>query len=269
MNIFKDLNKFGFEYNKDINIYEMEEIKMKKKEALNSEKGKSVKELLYTKTVTCPVCNTTFKAISVKSSSYKVDSRDSDLFIRYSKVNPYLYDPWVCEHCGYAAMKTDFLKIKDYEIDLIKNNISSKWHHKPYPDEYTVEIAIERYKLCLLNAIESESKSSKKAMICLKLAWMYRLLNGDDSSEKELFFMDQALKGLEFAYTNEGLPIYGMDVFTLTYLLGELNRRLGKYEEALSWFSKVIVSPSVKPSLKELARTQKDICKAEQKEKQS
>ncbi|SHJ92199.1 hypothetical protein SAMN02745248_01324 [Hathewaya proteolytica DSM 3090] len=256
-NVFDDLCPLGFEYT-NINIYESEE---KKIETTEKKHTTPLEDMLYFKTVTCPVCNTTFKVLAVKASYYKIKSRDSDLYIHYDKINPYLYDPWVCENCGYAAMKSDFFNLKDYEIDLIKENICSKWKKKNYSIAYTTAVALEKYKLCLISAVESKSRSSKKAMICLKIAWMYRISCDEDFENHEKFFLEQALKGFELCYTNEALPVYGMDIHTLRYLIGELNRRLGNNEKAISWFGKVIVAPGIKQSLKNMARTQKDLCK--------
>lgn len=259
--IFKGLEKLGFQMNKNINIYEEEERKIKEtcKTKTNSSDSNRAKTYLYHKTVTCPVCKSTFKAIAVKSSAYKLKNRDSDLFMHYEFVNPYLYDVWACENCGYAALKADFPKIKSIEIDLVKKNICDQWKKKSYPETYDVKIAIERYKLALLNYVVMKSRSSKKGIACLKIAWMYRLLDSPEAKERELFFMNQAITGLEYAYLNEGFPIYGMDSSTIMYLLGELNRRCENYDVALKWFSTVITTRGVKERLKDLARTQKEL----------
>lgn len=260
--IFNGLEHLGFNDTSNINLYETEEDLTKDKDKSNLDKTEEDKilPLLYTKTITCPVCNNTFKSLAVKSSAYKLDSRDSDLFMRYFLVNPYFYDVWLCENCGYAAMKADFLNIRSYEIDSIKENITPKWKKKEYPKIYDANIAIERYKLSLLNYVVMKSKSSKKAVNCLKIAWMYRLI---DAKDKEIIFMKEALTGFEYSYYNEKFPIYGMDSFTIMYLIGELNRRIENYDNALLWFSKVITSPGVKIKLKEMARTQKDLAKVE------
>lgn len=156
-------------------------------------------------------------------------------------------------------MKADFLKIKSHEISLVKEKITPRWKKREYPEEFNADIAIERYKLALLNYYITEGVSSKKAMTCLKLAWMYRLKNLNEN-EKE--FLTQALNGFENAFFKESLPIYGMDRYTTMYLIGEVNRRIGNDEKALLWFSKVITQPGVKFKLKELARDQRDLIKA-------
>ena len=63
---------------------------------------------LFDKQVICPVCDSHFKAKTVKSKSPRIISKDSDFFIRYSVANPYFYDVLICNSCGYAAMRSDF-----------------------------------------------------------------------------------------------------------------------------------------------------------------
>lgn len=216
--------------------------------------------MLYDKKVTCPVCGTKFKAKCIKKGSYRILKKDSDFFIRYSKINPYFYDVWVCDECGYAAIKNDFEKLNDYDAEVIREKISSKWKNKNYPEVYDINLAIQRYKLSLLNYYVINSRQSKKAINCLKLAWMYRLKN---DYENEQQFLKQALDNFSTAYYNEPSPICGMDKFTTMYLIGELKRRLGNDEDSLIWFSRVITSPTSSQKIKDLARDQRDTIKTE------
>lgn len=256
--IFSGLDDLGFENVSELELYEKNDEKEQNEK--NNFKEPLHKQLshLYDKKITCPVCGETFSVKAVKTSSYRMKDKDSDFFIRYDLVNPYFYDVWLCNNCGYAAMKADFEKIKSFQKDLVKKNITSKWKGRTYSDPYDLDTAVERYKLSLLNYYYIDAPASKKAMNCLKLAWMSRLLNDEKA---ELEYLNQALKGFNDAYFNEDFPLYGMDRYTTMYLIGELNRRIDNTEEALLWFSKVITTPSVGKRLKELARDQKDLIK--------
>lgn len=264
-NIFSGLEDFGFDDIGNIDLYKKEEEKKIEEEVEQSEEEK-LKSHLYDKQITCPVCESNFKARSVKTSSYRVIKHDSDFFIRYALINPYFYDVFICNSCGYSAMKNDFSRIRNYQVDAIKEKITSKWNGRNYPDIYDINIAIERYKLSLLNYFVMEAKSSKKAMNCLKLAWMYRLM---EDQSNELIFLKQALDGFNEAYFNEDFPIYGMDKFTCMYLIGELNRRIGNNSDALSWFSSVITTQGVPQKVKDRARDQKDLIKEDENNKSS
>ena len=214
--------------------------------------------LLYDKTVKCPICDHEFKVRSVRSSSYRIEKKDSDFFIHYTRINPYFYDVWLCNSCGYAAMKADFPSIRSSKKELILANISTKWHSKEYPSVYDSKIAIERYKLALINYTVINSESYKKAMNCLKIAWMYRL---SGQVESENAYIKNAIESFSNAYYNEGFPMYGMNRFTVMYLIGELNRRIGNPDEALTWFGNVLTSSMAEQKIKEIARTQKDLIK--------
>lgn len=215
---------------------------------------------LFDKQIICPVCNSHFKTKTVKSKSPRVISKDSDFFIRYSVVNPYFYDVLLCNSCGYAALRTDFDNIKTYKKELVFSNVTPKWKPRDYPDILDEKLAIERYKLALLNALLLDLADSTKAMISLKIAWMHRLLN---NAEQEKVFLGQALEGFNNAYIYEVFPIYGLQRDSLMYLLGELNRKLGYYPEALQWFSRTIVSVNSSYKVKELARIGRDLIKDE------
>ncbi|MCD2346594.1 DUF2225 domain-containing protein [Clostridium guangxiense] len=217
---------------------------------------------LYDKTVTCPVCGNVFKARSVKKSSYRILKQDSDFFYEYKNINPYFYDVWLCNICGYASMKTDFNKIRESQKQLIMEKISMKWHAKNYPEVYNINIAIERFKISLLNYVTLDAKSSSKAMNCLKIAWMYRMLG---NSKLETSYMKNSIDEFNKAYFNEMFPIYGMSKFAMMYLIGELNRRVGNNKDALIWFGRVLGETNAPQRLKNKIRDQKDLIKSTSK----
>ncbi len=220
----------------------------------------NIQNHLFDKQIICPVCNSHFKAKTVKSKSPRISSKDSDFFIRYLTVNPYFYDVLICNSCGYAALRSDFDNIKSHKKELIFSNVTPKWKPREYPDILDEKLAIERYKLALLNAVLLDLSYSTKAMISLKIAWMHRLL---ENTEQENLFLAQALEGFNDAYIKEIFPIYGMQRDTFMYLLGELNRRLGNYQDALLWFSKTIINTNSSYRVKELARTGKNLIKGQ------
>lgn len=255
--LFSDLEDLGFDDIENIDLFnDKKEEKKANEEEIEENSIDKEKASLYDREATCPVCNLNFKVKAVKKGSFKPVKRDSDSFVYYSGINPYFYDVWLCNNCGYTAMEADFLKIKPSQIPLISENISVKWQGKLYPDTYDVNVAIERYKLALLNYFYMKAPASKKAMTCLKLAWMYRI---QEDKEKELAFIKQAIEGFESAYSNEAFPIYKMDKFSVLYILGELNRRAGDYDKAISWFSQIIITPGAPQRVKEKARDQRDL----------
>lgn len=223
-----------------------------------NDKNVDIKDLLYDKKVHCPVCEFDFSTKVVKVHGPRIQSKDSDFFIRYSKINPYFYDVWICPCCGYAAMKSNFEKLRSFQKELIQKNISINWKGQSFPELFDEKIAIQRYKLALVNAIVSESRNSVMAMISLKIAWMYRLL---EDEKNELSFLGKALNGFLEAYESEPFPIFGMDQHSLMYLIGELYRRTGNYEKSMLWLGNIVVSTIAPARIKEMARNMRNLAK--------
>jgi len=259
-NLFSGLEDLGIENIDDVGLFKKAEEKPEEIDTAKIELSQLERQKvhIYDKETKCPVCEHTFKVRMVKSASPRVQKKDGDFYIKYDVINPYFYDVWLCNYCGYSSMKTDFIKIKDYQKALVSSKITSRWHGKTYPEVYDVNIAIERYKLALYSSVIIEASSSRKAMNCLKIAWMYRLAEDKDN---ELLFLNQALEGFSDAFLNESTPIYGMDHGTLMYLIGELYRRVNDFENASLWFSKLITAGNVDQKIKEMARTQRDLMK--------
>ncbi|MEG1257270.1 DUF2225 domain-containing protein [Clostridium sp.] len=255
--IFSSLECLGFNYEDDIELYTKKEEKYDEGTENKKETKIDINTLLYDKKITCPVCLKTFDCRVVKCYVPRVKSKDTDSFRRYEGVNPYFYEVLVCPTCGYAALKGDFHKIESYKREVILVKISNKWQGKEYPQIYDIEIAIERYKLALLNAVLGEFKDSKKAVLCLKIAWMYRLL---EKQEDEKEFLERALQGFLIAYEKERTPIYGLSRYSLEYLIGELYRRIGDYINAKIWLGRVITGRADQ-KLKEKARDMRDLSK--------
>lgn len=265
--LFSGMEGLGFDNISKMSIYEKAEDNTNtKKDSQSKSENDNIANFIYEREIICPVCKSKIKVLATKTSAARMVSKDSDFYIRYAVVNPYFYDVWLCNSCGYTAMKKDFEIIKDFQREKVIKEITSKWRGKEYPDIYTADIAIERYKLSLLNSIVIEAKTSRKAMTCLKTAWMYREIK-DEANEQ--LFLKQALEGFSTAYMSEDFPMYGMDRFTTMYLIGELNRRVGNNDEAMQWFSKVITDSASSQKLKDMARDQKDLIKEIENEKEA
>lgn len=256
-NIFSSLKSLGLNYRDDLEIYTKKEGKEPLEGKKEKENGEEINKFLYDKKVTCPVCLKSFTCRVVRSNAARVKSKDTDAFIRYEGVNPYFYEVIVCPTCGYSALKGDFAKLKSYKREVILSKIGNQWKGKVYPQSYNVEIAIERYKLALLNAVLGELKDSTKAVLCLKIAWMYRIL---EKQEDEKEFLKRSLQGLLIAYESEHAPIYGLNRYSLEYLIGELYRRTGDNVNAKLWLGKVILSRADQ-KLKDKARDMRDLAK--------
>ncbi|WP_281819552.1 DUF2225 domain-containing protein [Vallitalea longa] len=274
--IFSGLEKLGFNNIKGTDIF-ADEKKKRVKMITNKTKKISAKDLLYDRKVLCPICGERFITRTVRAGKAKLISIDTDLRPKYDVITPYAYDVVLCNCCGYAALNKFFKKITATQADWIKSQISNSYRGRKYPDEYTYEIAIERYKLALLNAVVKKVKASEKAYICLKIAWLYRCYSEDlqkksssntlldEVKENEMIFIEKAYEGFVNTYQNEDFPVCGMQEMTVIYLLGDLARKLGKLDESTRWVSEVIVSRTANERLKDKARNVKNLVKEQKR----
>lgn len=259
-NLFDNLSGLGFGDLRSIQLYANNEEPEKK--PAGTIRQHTPEDFIFERKVECPVCYKQIGVPCVKTSSIRVLEKDSDFMVHYADPNPSYYDAWVCTYCGYTALSSRFTVLTEKQKKLIRDNITAMWNpDKTYPLLHTVDLAIEKHQLALLNAVVKQGKDSEKAIICLKTAWLYRL-------KKELIderkFLDQARQGFIKAVEKESPPIAGLDEPSLEYLIGELYRRLGDSSNALLWFSRVIMNRLTKPRVKELARNQKDLIREQQ-----
>lgn len=225
-------------------------------------------ELLYSKEVVCPVCSKKIEVTKVRSKACVISSKDTDFCVYYESVNPLLYEAWVCEHCGYAALGEKFEELSYKDAKKIKDEISPFWKSRKFSGERDINKALEAYKLALFNLQKIEAKASDFAKVCIRIAWLYRFNN----DKREFEFLRHALNFYVDAYNNERFPINKLDEYTCMYLIGELNRRVGNTEDAIVWFSKLINSHEARANkvLMEAAREQYHLARSEkEKNKQA
>ncbi len=235
-NLFSGLDAFGLGNLKEMNVYDAKEKEDSKKAASEDKNAFAEESIIFDKTFTCPVCDEEFKSKMVKSGKIKLASLDSDLRPRYQLMDPLKYDAIVCPHCGYAALNRFFNYATSTQAGLIQKNISVSFKGlKQTGDILTYDDAIARHKLALVNAIVKKSKTSERAYICLKTAWLLRgkaeslspeLPDYDSQiaglNQEELEFIQQAYDGFDEAFSTELFPMCGMDEITITLLVADL-----------------------------------------------
>jgi uncharacterized protein (DUF2225 family) len=277
-NLFSGLEAFGLGKMSDLDVYASEDKNNKKSEnsAEANEKEKIVEaDFLFDKTYTCPVCEKEFKVKTIKTGKIKLISADTDLRPKYQNVDSLKYDAVVCPHCGYSALNRFFNYMTSAQAKLIREQISTSFKGiNEDCDEYTYDDAIARHKLALVNTIVKKSKISERAYTCLKTAWLLRgkaetlpedTPDYDEQIERlqieELEFLTNAYEGFTDAFSKEMFPMCGMDEHTVTYLVADLARRVGKHDEASRWISKVLIARNANERIKAKARDLKELLK--------
>ncbi|TCO79508.1 DUF2225 domain-containing protein [Marinisporobacter balticus] len=216
-------------------------------------------EALYDKEICCSICKNIFRTKKVRTSAVRLEKRDADFCVYYNGENPIYYAVFTCPNCGYTAFESVFQEISPKDKKVIIAKVSNRWVQRDFGKERNVYQAIEVYKLAILCGQLLNQKKGILGMLCLRLGWLYRYIG----EIREFDFLKHAIDCFEEAFRYERLPIGNLDEISLIYLLGELNRRLEKYDEAIDWFNKAVNNRAIKQKRKLdiLAREQWRIAK--------
>lgn len=273
MSLFQGLDQFGLGKLEEMSVFEEEKPKNEGASEAASAPKIVEEDLLFDKSFTCPVCDEEFHSKMVRTGKVKLLSADTDLRPKYQLVDSLKYDALVCPKCGYAALNRFFKYMLPAQAKMIKENISKNFSGlTPTGNTYTYDDAIARHQLALANAVVKKAKPSEKAYTCLKMAWLFRgkaetlpkeTPNYDETikelkaSETEL--LANAYDGFMNAFSKESFPMCGMDETTVTYLIADLARRTGKFEESSRWISRVLTSRQANERIKNKARDIKEL----------
>lgn len=270
MGIFSGLEKFGFNQNENIQVYDTDKPKEKQEQAEDQSHLKTQVEesdFLFDKSHVCPLCDTSFTTRTVKTGKVKILSHDSDLRPKYAHIDVLKYDAVVCPECGFAAMNRYFVPVSPTQAKWIKEQISSSFHGFSLPENtYSYDDAIAMHKLALMSTIVKHGKVSERAYCCLKLAWLHRGKWEECQDEKEkqqikqeeLELIEKAFEGFSDAFSKESFPMCGMDELTVIFLVADLARQIKQYDTALRWSYRIISSMNANERIKDKARTLKD-----------
>lgn len=278
--LLSGLGKLGLKNLEDMDLYEAEK---KPEEAAAKPAAPVVQEsdFLFDKSYECTICDGKIKARTMKAGKAKLLRADMDLRPVYENIEPIKYDVIICPHCGYAALTRYFKGLTASQMKAIKETISASFQPiKEEKDTYTYEEAVDRYKLCLANAIVKHAKASEKAYICLKTGWLLRSMRESLAKETEDYdkkaaelkeqedeFIKNALEGFLAARQSENYPMCGMDEITVEYLIAALAMESEQFDVASRIVSNILVSPSATSRMKDKARDLKEMLAAKMKEK--
>lgn len=219
-------------------------------------------EPLYQIKVTCLHCENEFQTSRVRPSFKKAVATESDFNVRYKDINPDYYVVKVCPHCGFASTENFSDKFTARQKAEYRNRLGDNWTMRDYGGKRNWSESLQTYKLALLCAQIKEEKDRIVAGLLHHIAWLYRE-KGDIEQERR--FLGYALDSYVKVFELEGVDVNNA---RLMYLLGELNRRLGNYHEAVRWFSRVINdkkimdSGMIRASREQWAQTREDMLAA-------
>jgi len=191
-------------------------------------------EPLFLVNINCINCENSFKSSRVRPSFKKPYSKDTDFYSYYKEFNPDYYIVRVCPFCGFATTEHMENKLSKEQKIVFKEKLGSQWTMRDYGGERTWDDAMQTMKLALLCCQIKEEKPRVIAGILHHISWLHR---AKADKVNELRFMKFALDAYVQVYETEPMDLNNA---RLMYLIGELNRRLGNYSDAVRWFTRVI-----------------------------
>ncbi|WP_282353690.1 DUF2225 domain-containing protein [Exiguobacterium antarcticum] len=200
----------------------------------------------------CPYCLKETETKRVLSRHIRVDKTDRDGMIHYKGSNVYYYEPVQCTHCRFLFHDT-FGKLTTDVRETIATTILPSLPVLPFAStERTADQALQLYKLCLYTAQITRQKDAIQAMLGVRIAWLYRLL---ENREQELLWTERTVLKYEALYAAYLDPIQaGIPEETLLLRLADLYAVLDRTADARKWYSVIFQSTDVSERIKKEAR---------------
>ena len=181
--------------------------------------------------LTCPVCENLFRSQTVVATN-AFGGKRTDFHERAAGMQPLPYFVHMCANCGYSGVERDFSD--DVSVD---SDIQTRvWRELAPALRHELPSASLKYEHAAKVAGWTKSDPRYLADLYLRAAWC---CVDERDSEAERFFRRKA--AWNFA---DALEMYDSvareDRAVLTYLVGELWRRIGDAARAQQWFDRVL-----------------------------
>ncbi|MFA6807595.1 MAG: DUF2225 domain-containing protein [Eubacteriales bacterium] len=198
---------------------------------------------LYDKKLKCIYCDKEFTSKKVRSQYVRPKLIDSDYgpFFDKEDYNPLYYYVKVCPHCGFTFSEDFEENLSAFAKARVDSEIiKKKWAKSDYCGNRTFSSAVIAFKMAIYTGELINEKHIVLANLCIRLAWIYR---NEGILEEEMRFMKLAAKEYEESYLNSDFNQNLMSEMLVLYFIGETNRKIGNYNEAIKYFNKIIEHP--------------------------
>jgi uncharacterized protein (DUF2225 family) len=202
--------------------------------------------------LTCPVCSSTFSSQTVLSAG-TVGGTETDFHERVVGPQPLAYLIHTCSSCGYTGDEHGFGDGADFSAAL-RDRLRTTLEPTPRTGPLS---GSDKYELAARIAVWQGSDVRRVAELLLRAAWCC-VDEGDVEAER--YFRRHAAWAFEGALGSYDEVDRGERAL-LTYLVGELWRRVGDTRKAREWFDRVAAETTDSPAeqwVLDLARQQRD-----------
>lgn len=185
----------------------------------------------------CPVCGKSVKVVKIKSRLI-AEHVDNDYCCHYRDFNPYLYNIWVCDGCGFAADEKVFLStLSPVRRERLGDALMEHHVHFEFHEERSVPDGVASLKLAIFCAEVLKASLARQAGLTMRLAWVYRI-DGQKDNERET--LKKALELYIRSLETERYPIENLTDTMVTYLIGALYAELGERKKAAIYLSNIV-----------------------------
>ena len=178
----------------------------------------------------CPICDNRFESDAVVATN-AFGGKRTDFHERASGKQPLAYLVHMCRTCGYSGLERDFADEAEISVGL-KEQV---WKELAPLAATAAMTGSEKYEAAAKVAEWQGADARHVADLLLRAAWC---CVDECDVEAERFFRRLAVRWFESALAGyDGVPQNERAV--ITYLVGELWRRIGDAKVAGEWFGKV------------------------------
>lgn len=178
----------------------------------------------------CPICETRFSSQTVVSTN-SFGGKRTDFHERAAGTQPLPYLIHTCNRCGYSGADRDFT-----EVDVTPMLKRRVWDELAPTVVCGPLVGSVKYEAAAKVADWQGVEARSVADLLLRAAWC--CVDECDVEAERYFRRKAAWKFEEALSTYDGVERSERAV--LTYLVGELWRRVGRIDEAAKWFAKGI-----------------------------
>lgn len=201
----------------------------------------------------CPVCDNHFRSQSVVSTN-SFGGKRTDFHERAAGAQPLPYLVHTCTACGYSGVERNYVEGADVSAHVRSQVLTVL---TPRVAQRQLDTPSERYHAAAQVAEWEGAHPRRMADLLLKAAWC---CVDDEDHEGERYYRRAAVQRfIEALASPDSVPV--SDRAVLTYLVGELWRRVGDSQQAAEWLLRVeseIVDPDDQGWVREVARQQRE-----------
>ncbi len=210
-------------------------------------------EMFFVDTATCPVSQTHFEFLRVRTRAVRPAERESDFHVRYHSIDPTRYGVVVCPSCAYASYWDDFAKMDEgvrarlWEDREARASIA----RGPLSGMRDADAAVRVLELAMRCYDLRGANDSRRAVLQHRRAWLERDA-GNAGTERS--WLIRARDSYQRAFEHD-TRISEEAAARVAYLVGDISVRLGEYQEAAQWLETAVrVAPKTASGIMRTAR---------------